>query len=400
MNFAIARVAGLILFAWPLCGQSVVSEPYVPDDDASVLERLATRPADAGAIQALYAQQRALAARPDDLALALDFARRAIERGRAEGDPRWHGRAEAALRPWLKASAPPPAVRLLRATLRQQRHDFAGALLDLDALIRQRPDDLQARLTRATVLLVQGRPAAALPDCNALAAARRNLLAAAVCLASVRGLDGHLDAAAETLAGALAASAQAPAGERRWAWTTLAELEARRGRPDLAEQAFLAALALIDAESGGGDPYLLAARADFLLATGRADAARTLTAPHRAIDNLMLRHALALAALADPALPAAVAELDARFTESRLRGEAGIHKREEALYWLALKRDPVRALALAVDNWSVQRQPIDARLLLVAAQAAEAPAAAEPVRVWLQETGIEDAELHALAAAR
>lgn len=393
MTFFLARTAGLLLIALPPVLHAA-SEPYVPTDDGVVLERLAPAAEDAAALRVLATQRRALAARPDDLSLALRYARSAIERGRAEADPRWHGRAEAALASWLALPAPPAEVRLLRATLRQQRHDFDGARADLDALVAARPDDLQARLTRATVLLVQGRPADALPDCNALLAARLNLLAAAVCVTAVRSLDGHLDAAADALSAAIGDSASAPAGERRWALTALAELEARRGRRDAAEQAFRAALALADADDR--DPYLLTAWADFLLDADRADEARALTAPHRAIDNLLLRHALAQAALGDAGRAASVAELDARFAEGRLRGEAGVHLREEALHVLRLKQDPVRAVELAARNWNSQREPADARLLMTCAIAAGRPAAAEPVLDWMRRTGIEDADLHAL----
>lgn len=372
------------------------SEPYVPADEAIVLERLSPQSADAAALRALRVQRQTLAAAPGDLGAALAYARQAIERGRAEADPRWHGQAEAALAPWLAQAAPPPEVRLLRATLRQQRHDFAGALADLDALIAARPDDLQARLTRATVHLVQGRPDAALPDCDVLLQSRRNLLAAAVCITGVRSVDGHLDTAAEALAAALREAADAPASERRWAQSALAEMEFRRGRREAAEAAFRAAVAA-EPDGGAGDPYLLTAWADFLLATGRPAEALAVAAPHRRIDNLLLRAALAEAALGDAGLAASVAELDARFSEAGLRGDAGVHLREEALFTLRLKRDPRRALALAVRNWDSQREPADARLLLASALAADDPAGARPVLDWRRRTGIEDADLRVLA---
>lgn len=374
------------------------AEPFTPTSDDTVLEQVAPRAAEAAAVRALDAQRRALAAHPDALPQALAYARKAIELGRAEADPRYHGRAESALAPWLALADPPPAVRLLRATLRQQRHDFTGALADLDVLIRRQPDDLQARLTRATVLMVQGRPADALVDCNALLAARGNLLAAAVCVTSVRSLDGHAAAAASALAAAIDESPAATPGERIWALTALAEIEARRGERGAAEARFRDALDVL-AASGTPDPYLLTAWADFLLANGRAAEAITITRDQTRIDNLLLRHALAQAAIGDPALADSLAQLDARFTEAGLRGDAGVHLREEALFALKLQREPLRALTLAERNWQSQREPADARLLLEAAQAAKQPAAGQPVLDWMTRTGIEDADLRALAAA-
>ena len=373
------------------------SEPYVPTDDSTVLEQVAPRASEAAALRALNAQRRVLALHPDDLSQAIAYARKAIERGRSDADPRYHGHAESALAPWLVLADPPLAVRLLRATLRQQRHDFAGALTDLDTLIAARPDDLQARLTRATVLIVQGRPAAALADCNALLDARSNLLAAAVCVTSVRSLDGHAAAATQALAAAIDESAASTPGERLWALTALAEMLTRRGEQAAAETRFRQALAVL-AASGEHDPYLLTAWADFLLASHRAADVLAITRDQTRIDNLLLRHALAQSALGDPALAESLAQLDARFAEAGLRGESAVHLREESLYTLKLKRDPVRALEFAVRNWQSQREPPDARLLLETALAANQPAAAQPVIDWMTRTGIEDADLHALAA--
>jgi len=390
-------VAIALLLALHLPAVLASREPFTPDRDDAVLERVAPRAAEAAALRALNGQRRLLAAHPDDLPQALAYARKAIEQGRAEADPRFHGHAESALAPWLAQADPPPAVRLLRATLRQQRHDFAGALADLDALIARHPDDQQARLTRATVLMVQGRPDAALADCDALLAARGPLLAAAVCVTSVRSLDGHAAAAAQALAAAIDESPAAPAGERIWALTTLAEMQARRGEHGRAEAAFRDALAVL-AASGEHDPYLLTAWADFLLAHGRASEALAITRDQTRIDNLLLRHALAQSALGDPALADSRAQLDARFAEAGLRGESAVHLREEALYTLKLKRDPARALEFAARNWLTQREPPDARLLLETALAAHQPAAAQPVLDWLTRTRIEDADLQALAA--
>ena len=387
-------LAGLLVAAF-VPATFAASEPYVPTDDAEVLEHVATARAEADNVRALNAQRRALAAHPDDLPAAVAYARRAIEIGRATADPRYHGQAESALKPWLSLANPPPVIRLLRATLRQQRHDFVGAIADLDQLIIRNSGDVQARLTRATILMVQGRPADALNDCNALIAAHGDLIAAATCIASVRSLDGHASAAIEVLTATLAESANAPPGEQLWALTALAEIEARQGRTAEAGKHFEAAIALLRA-SGEHDPYLLTAYADYLLADGRAAEARELTRDSRQIDNLLLRLALAQAALGDPGFAGSLAQLDARFTEAGLRG-GSVHLREEALYALRLQHEAARAVSLATQNWQSQREPADARLLLEASLAAAQPAAAQPALAWLTQTGIEDPALHRLA---
>jgi len=60
--------------------------------------------------------------------------------------------------------------------------------------------------------------------------------------------------------------------------------------------------------------------------------------------------------------------------------------------------DAAGALALARDNWAVQRELADARLYAEAALAAHAPAAAAPVIAWARTTGVRDATLDRLLA--
>src|SRR5262245_31215690 len=79
--------------------------PHLPKDDAVVLERLPLRRADPTAAE-LRALRAAAAARPDDARAAAALARRYFELAMAEGDPRYVGYAEAALRPWARGKAP------------------------------------------------------------------------------------------------------------------------------------------------------------------------------------------------------------------------------------------------------------------------------------------------------
>ena len=108
--------------------------------------------------------------------------------------------------------------------------------------------------------------------------------------------------------------------------------------------------------------------------------------------SMQLRRALALHALSDPAFSAHHQRILDGFAAARRRDEA-LHLREEARYLLATADDPRAALQLAQQNWRIQREPPDARVLLQAAAAAGDSAAAEPVRQWLRQTGLEDARL-------
>jgi len=114
----------------------------------------------------------------------------AIAQARRSGDPRYYGQAQALLGAAWTLPAPAADLRLLRATLRQQRHDFSGAKTDLDAVLAENPRNAQAHLLRATLALVQGEPAAAKADCAALLG-QTSLLVTVTCIAAVGGLTGQ-----------------------------------------------------------------------------------------------------------------------------------------------------------------------------------------------------------------
>ena len=126
---------------------TAAAEPYLPTDDAVVLERLPSP--DDRRLQKLRVLADSLSDRPDDLELALDVARRYVALGTAEGDPRYFGLAQGALRAWWEEPEPPAGVRLVRAAVSRAQHDFDGALADLDAVLAANPSHAQAHLDRA-----------------------------------------------------------------------------------------------------------------------------------------------------------------------------------------------------------------------------------------------------------
>ena len=79
---------------------------------------------------------------------------------------------------------------------------FGGALDDLNRVISSDPRNLQARLTRAIILQVQGEYAAALKACLTLALSADNLVTT-TCIASVNSLLGQAKASRELLQAAL-----------------------------------------------------------------------------------------------------------------------------------------------------------------------------------------------------
>src|SRR5215510_13534843 len=155
---ALAAASALLL------APAISAAPYVPKDDATVLERLPIKPGDSVARELRELRAR-LASQPDDLDAAVSLGRRYFRLAMAEGDPRFVGYAEAALRPW-SGKDPPHDVLVLRALLRQYRHDFARALEDLDAAAALDASDPEVWLWRAAILLVQADYAGAASACE------------------------------------------------------------------------------------------------------------------------------------------------------------------------------------------------------------------------------------------
>jgi tetratricopeptide (TPR) repeat protein len=369
-------------------GGSACAEPFVPKGDDVVIEHLAG--AGDRATKAVRGLHALLARAPDQIDLALKVAGDEIALGRAEGDPRHYGRAEAALGPWIHEPDPPAPVLLLRATLLQNRHEFDAALTDLDSFIARNPKNAQARLIRATVRQVKGDYAEAADDCRSLGGLAQPVIAA-TCLAAIDGVTGRADEALVSLrrGDAILARDNEP-DLLLWSLTLEGEIAARAGRPDLSEASFRRALAL-----GRRDVYLLGAYADFLLDQDRPAEIVAMLRDESRVDPLLLRLAIAERRLGLPEAEAHIRDLAARFDTARRRGDT-IHRREEARFQLELMHDPDAALALAVANWSVQREPADARILLEAAGVAGKPGAAAPAATWLHEVGFQDVHIAGL----
>jgi tetratricopeptide (TPR) repeat protein len=385
MKRLLIALAGLVAVVSAEAGTA----PYIPANDAQVLER-ARIPRNDPRARELKTLRARLLREPGNLELALQLAQRYVAATRSTSDPRYLGYAEAALLPWSKLAQPPTEVLIMRATLRQSRHDFAGALADLDAALAMDPRNAQAWLTRATILTVQARYRDAIQSCTRLAATSGELVTA-TCLAQVGSLAGQATDAYRALATVLARHPQIQPAERAWIDTLLGEMAERLGLPAEAEAHFKQALAI------DPDAYLKAAYADFLLDRGRAQEVIALLSGETAADGLLLRLALAEQAAGDSRAVEHVLMLRQRFDAARLRGDT-VHQREESRFVLQLEHAPPQALALAEADWAVQREPADARILLEAAQAASDKAAAAPVLAWLYDNRVEDARLRPLAA--
>jgi tetratricopeptide (TPR) repeat protein len=390
----------VVLAAAPLLFLAVApgaadAAPFTPAADTQVLTTVPARASDPAARE-MAAMRRQLRNQPQDVVAAVALARRYFDQVGAEGDPRYIGYAQSTLRAWWDLPDPPVPVRVLRAMLLQFDHRFTPALADLDAALAAEPNNRDAWAWRAAIHMVQGNYVQARKSCDQLAPLTTPLVAVA-CRAQVDGTNGQADSAAQALTQALQTHRNASAEERLWSLTRLAELQERRGDFVAAELAFREALGL-----AVPDVYLLAAYADFLLDRGRPAEVLTLLQGRERADVLLLRLAQAAKAGEASGAPAAnnaaalAREMAARFDAARRRGD-DTHRKEESRFVLAVQGDAARALRLAQDNFAVQREPVDARILMEAALAAKQPAAAQPALQWMASSGIQSVALAPLA---
>jgi len=382
-----SRLAAAVFAAAMLVSAVAHAAPHRPAEDGVVLERLS--PATV-ALRSLRGESAALKTEAK-LVDALAAARRYVELGRTHSDPRAYGYAQAALGTWWSSDHAPPELLVMRARILQFRHDFGGALAQIEAALKADPLNPEAWLLFASIEQVRGNVRASRMACLKLIPLADPLIGT-TCAASTAALGGHAQQGERVLAAVLARPTAGSNSERAWAWTTLAEMRERLGDAAGAESAFRQALALAP-----DDVYGRAAYADLLLDLDRPRDVRLLLGVDPAqADATLLRAALAAKRIGDADAPLLLASLAERFAEARARGDE-THLREQARFALELDHDSASALDLARRNFAVQREPADARVLLESALAAGDRQAAAPALDWLRDTGVDAPRLRGLA---
>jgi tetratricopeptide (TPR) repeat protein len=330
--------------------------------------------------QSLRDAMAAHRAAPMDLAKAQIAARALIDEGRNRGDSRLVGASVGVLRPFL--SDPSPETLYLAATARQYQHDFVGALDLLDQALALSPDDVNARLSRATILTVRGDYAAARDDCQRITGQRRPDIGF-LCHATTEILTANGPVYATRLQEILQQPGLLDPQLHGWAMGLIAEVAIHQGDRKLALAQLQAVLA--------ANPLALRERvmlADLLLEADQPSAVLDLLASAPDTDGVLIRRALSARAMDSGAEDARLtAILDKRF---KLNLDLGLtaHAREEALYFLTVANDPAQALARAQVNWALQHEVEDALLLLQAAAAAGQPQAGQPVVDWMAQNAV------------
>jgi tetratricopeptide (TPR) repeat protein len=383
----LARLAAAVLvLAWAL---AAAAAPFTPDSDNEVVERLPAGATDPS-VRRVESLRKQLAARPADVELRLEIARRYFDLAMAQGDPRYVGYASAAIGPLAQSASANAGYWLTRGLIQQYSHDFPGALQSLakaSELDREAPEPIA---WAAAIHMVKAQYAQALSYCTRLVPLAHPLYAQG-CTAYVHASTGHLAEAYEALNREVAAAGTIAPGLVLWVHTRLAEMAIRLQRLDEAQAHFDRAL-----QTGITDQFLLAAYADFLLLQKRPADAIKLLADWERSDILLLRLALAAKAANDPRASNWAGQLRERFAAAVLRGDR-THEQENARFELDIEGNAGKALVLAGINYADQKEPRDAEILMRSALAAQQAKAAQPALDWLRTSGYEDPALARIA---
>ena len=356
--------------------------PFHPTDPDFVVAELP------GGSRARDGFARQLELSRSDPQLAGELAAALLEQARISAQPQLYGRAESVLAPWIARPTVPAPLLILQANILQQRHEFAAAIELLDRAIAQEPRSGQAHLLRANVRIVTGDYERARPDCGWLLGSGEQWTGS-VCIAQVLGSTGQLARARTLLEKLMAGDAVGPSAEvLAWALSVRADLAQRAGALPEAQDLLTRAVALAPASD-----YTRLALADVLLARNQFAEAVNVLDTARPSVGVLLRRAIAQSRTHAGHTPDSLAELEERLNVSAQRGER-THLREETRLALEFPRADAAgghaALALARDNFNVQRETEDIRLFARAIVAARDPAALATLEEWLQHSHYED----------
>lgn len=331
---------------------------------------------------------------PQDIQVAIRYARTAFQVGLNDGDLRWFGAAKAAMLPWWNAATLPADGHFVRGLVRQGFHDFAGGLADFNAAIALDGQRSAFWSWRFVVRLLVSDMAAARGDCDTMrqrfGAGEGQACAAVLMYRTDRAAEG-----AALLEQAIKRTEFQDSGSQDWLRFHLGEAWRAAGQParalavwepHLAQQprAHAVRLALVE---------LLNEQRRY------ADAKRLAVGPNPKAtpsDALLVQQLLASQGLNDGDTARLAALVNQRMGSQAERGDELI-ERPRMIYLIRHGHDVAAGLALAVANWKTQNEPPDAVLLAEAALKLKQPKAAEPVLDWMARTGYTEPALAALA---
>ncbi len=279
---------------------------------------------------------------------------------------------------------------LVRANIKQINHRFDDALADLEMVLGKQPTNPQALLSSAFIKATTGEAESGLRDC-AMLRPYVPLTIRETCVSRLAGLAGFLKESTKRMEALLRIVPTSKPEERAFALGVAGELAERSGDTELARK-FYSELY----ESNPDFVYARAAYADFLIGAGETELATEVIGPEPKTEALLLLSALAGRG-ADDVSAAAISELNARI-KADLAANDYAHAREYARFALDYLGDSMIALHFAEQNWSSQKEPIDALILARAATATGATEVIEELKTWVAASRLESPKLDAVLA--
>jgi tetratricopeptide (TPR) repeat protein len=371
------------LFLFVLAGTAFGATPreFRPQSDDDVIEVFAPK----------------TKSQPKTIDEAVAQAKLALQSSRDLQDPRYLGRARALLQPWWGKDNATQELLVLQATIEQSLHLFADSRKTLLRVVSLYPQNVQSRLTLASLDRLTGSYKSALALCHqvsGVASTSTEKFYGDLCAAD---LQCHLTNTSLPFRDLVSKLNRARLNGQllSWAFSLLAECEERAGDSLKALAAYRSSIALVP------DSYTIISYADALLRGKQPELAMQVLATQPKSDSVLLRlaHAMRMRDMAQWKM--IHNDIMQRFAESALRGdEVAQHARERAYAALWLSDDFREATAQASVNVETQKEVIDWLLLFEAIERTKDKTLLRRYAALLQNTGLQDARLATWAAKK
>lgn len=379
-----------------------LAQPFTPADDDSVVDTLT--PAIVELSADIRRQQTTSTTAEAAPAQILPQAMAAYQVAVSSGDARAYGHTLTILQRWPDDTPRPAMISILLAAVQQHNHAFDEALMQLRPLTTAQPQNVP-RSAYIQALMIQSQIGLVIADyplvessCDALSSSARRPVYIN-CQAQLDGVTGNARQALSILNDTLITGADLSTLDYQELLITGAVMAHRVGELVLAEDYYQKALRLAP-----DNTYLLVSYARLLREQARhaeliallpADSDQTLNA------ELSILVATALRARDTTAdkhrAETIVSRLSRDFELAFLRNDA-IPYKEYAQYSLDLADQPSDALRAARQNWALQKEPSDTRLLARAAAANNDQQTLTEIAQWINQMGTEDTRLQAILA--
>ena len=370
-----------------------MAEPYLPKSETQILAYLPTKLTPlSNRIKKLESRLISYSAdnrQMEELQEALLKAY--LQQARVAADMRYLSYAQKRLDQWLQKTPDSEKARLLDAQIKQYNHHFDDAIVVLTALLKDYPNNSEAWSLLSNLQLLTGNYVAASASCKQLSLSS-NLAELVICQSNIKIRTGLLNEAYTLLSVLLPVIDNMPIEQQLWLVTSLAEITIQQDKKNLAER-YLKQAVTLAANNDINDAYLTRVYTDFLIQHSRFKLAFELTKNNKGDAGLMIRSAVLAKKTGDDQLYYDNKAALIQIFDVEKRRQKNRHLRELALFTLLLLDDATAALTIAKQNWLLQKEPEDARILMKSALTVGDHEQIHWVEAAIERTGLIDLRL-------